>query len=60
MIYTNLNINDMLNNIRQHLKNIKNKEYIKECIELHYKKGFITKKESDILHKEFIVEKIGD
>lgn len=55
MVYTNLDINNMVDEIRVHLKGINNKKYIKECIDTNYKYGFITKIEKDILCKEFEV-----
>lgn len=45
MIYTNLNVNDMVFEIKNHLKNIINEDYIKNILETNLKYKLITKKE---------------
>ena len=56
-IYTNLNTDDMCNEIRQHLKGVTNKEYIRAVICEHAKAKyrFITKHERDMLLAEYNV-----
>ena len=53
MAYTNLNINNMVVEIEKHLKNIKNKEYIKDVIINNYNYNLITKNERDYLYNKY-------
>jgi hypothetical protein len=53
-IFTNLNADNMFEELKTHLKNIKTKKYIKDCLELHYKYNFISKKEYLDLKKEYL------
>lgn len=54
-VYTNLNTDDMCNEIRAHLVGATNKEYIRACICEHAKKKyqFITERERDMLLAEY-------
>lgn len=54
MIFTNLNTKDMYNEIIKHLKNITNKNYIKNTINLHYTYKLITQKEKQELEKRLL------
>ena len=54
MIYTNLDINNMYNEIVKHFKNITNKNYIKKVINLNYNYKLITLKEKQELEKRFL------
>lgn len=44
MIYTNLQINNIVHDIEKHFKNITNKKYIKDTLATHLKYNMITKK----------------
>lgn len=54
MIYTNLDINNMYDEIVKHFKNITNKDYIKKVINLNYNYKLITLKEKQELEKRFL------
>ena len=54
MIYTNVNINKMINELENHFKNIKNKEYIKQSLLYHLQNDFITSSEYTKLYNEYI------
>lgn len=56
VIYTNLDTENMVKELETHLKNVKNKNYIKECIDMHLNKGFINKEELEYLYKEYNIE----
>lgn len=45
MIYTNLDTNNMVFEIKNHLKNIINEDYIKSILKTNLKYKLITKKE---------------
>lgn len=45
MIYTNLDTNNMVFEIKNHLKNIINEDYIKNILKINLKYKLITKKE---------------
>lgn len=51
---TNLDLDDMPNELRKHFKNINNKDYIKKSLRLHYDYGFISEDEYKELYKEFV------
>ena len=53
VIETNLNLDDMLNELRGILNDRPRKMW-KGTIDLHYDCKFITRKERDILYKEYI------
>ena len=55
MIYTNLDTNNMVNEIREHLKNVNNIEYIEDYINTQYLYGLITQEERIMLFKEYEV-----
>ena len=55
MIYTNLDITKIADELRNRFKNITNKKFIKESIDYHYENGFITKAEWDELKNELEV-----
>lgn len=55
-IYTNLNLNDMENELKAHLKNITNKQYIKNVLMTNLKHGFITQNIYNKLYDEFLKE----
>lgn len=55
MIYTNIDIENMYNEIKKHLKNITNKKYIQDFINLQFDYKLITQKEKKELEKEFIL-----
>lgn len=55
MIYTNLDINNMYDEIVRHLKNITNKDYMKSVINLNYDYKLITLKEKKELEKRFYI-----
>ena len=55
-IYTNLDIDNMVKELEIHFKNVKNKEYIKECINMHFKKDFINKTEKEYLYKKYDIK----
>lgn len=52
MIYTNFNINNAIEEIKKHLKNIKYKKYIKDVLNCHLNYNIINKKEYTYL-KEY-------
>lgn len=54
MIYTNLDTNNMINELRVHFKGVNNKNYIKECIDTHHEYKLITGVEKDVLYKEYL------
>lgn len=51
MIYTNLDTNNMVFEIKNHLKNIINEDYIKNILKTNLKYKLITKKEYKYLLK---------
>ena len=51
---TNLDLDDMPNELRKHFKNVNNKDYIKKSLRLHYDYGFISEDEYKELYKEFV------
>lgn len=51
---TNLDLDDMPNELRKHFKNVNNKDYIKKSLKMHLDKGLINKDEYKELYKEFI------
>lgn len=53
-IYTNLNFDNMYNELKKHYKNIKNKEYIKNSLTTHYNLKMINEEEFKKLKDEFI------
>jgi len=55
IIYTNLDINNMVAEIKTHLKGVNNKNYIKNVINTNYKYNLITKEEKEKLCKEYEV-----
>ena len=50
---TNLDLNDMPNELRKHFKNVNNKDYIKKSLKMHLDKGLINKDEYNTLSKEY-------
>ena len=50
---TNLDLNDMSNELRKHFKNVNNKDYIKKSLKMHLDKGLINKDEYNTLSKEY-------
>ena len=50
---TNLDLDDMPNELRKHFKNINNKDYIKKSLKMHLDKGLINKDEYNTLSKEY-------
>lgn len=54
MIYTNLDTNNMVAELENHLKNITNKKYIKDVINKHYSYNLITKEEKDYLYNKYM------
>ena len=56
-IYTNLNLNDMENELKAHLRNITNKQYIKDVLMTNLKHGFITQNIYNKLYDELLKEK---
>lgn len=55
MIYTNLDTNNMYNEIKKHLKNINNLDYIIDYINTQYLYNLINNKERIDLFKEFVL-----
>ena len=55
MIYTNLDTNNMYNEIKKHLKNINNLDYIIDYINTQYLYNLINNKEKIDLFKEFVL-----
>ena len=53
VIYTNLDTDDMCNEIRRTLKNVTNKDFIKRRILFEYDYRMISWKERDMLLREF-------
>lgn len=51
---TNLDINNMANELRKHYKSITNKNYIKDSLKYHKDYKFITQQEYKQLYKEYI------
>lgn len=51
---TNLDLDDMPNELRKHFKNVNNKDYIKKSLRFHYDNGFISEDEYKELYKEFV------
>ena len=51
---TNLDLDDMPNELRKHFKNINNKDYIKKSLKMHLDIGLINKDEYKELYKEFV------
>lgn len=56
MIYTNLKIDNIIQDIEKHLKNITNKKYIKDTLTTHLKYNMITKKEYNELMKKYNIK----
>ncbi|MBQ3475814.1 MAG: hypothetical protein IJH20_06575 [Bacilli bacterium] len=54
MIYTNLDTNNMVAELENHLKNITNKKYIQDVINKHYSYNLITKEERDYLYNKYM------
>ena len=52
-IETNIDLNDMLNELRKILDD-RPKKMWKGTIDLHYETGFINRLERDILYKEYL------
>jgi len=52
-VVTNLDTNNMVDELRKHFKNITNKNYIKNSLKMHLNKGFITKEEYNKLKEEY-------
>ena len=50
---TNLDLDDMPNELRKHFKNVNNKDYIKKSLKMHLDKGLINKDEYNTLSKEY-------
>ena len=50
---TNLDLDDMANELRKHFKNVNNKDYIKKSLKMHLDKGLINKDEYNTLSKEY-------
>jgi len=50
---TNLDLDDMPNELRKHFKNVDNKDYIKKSLKMHLDKGLINKDEYNTLSKEY-------
>lgn len=55
MIYTNLDTNDMIKEIEKHLKNVRNKDYIKGVINASYEYELINDKEKEYLYRKYEV-----
>ena len=53
-IYSNLDLDNMVDALRTNFKGITNKDYIKKSLRLHYDYGFISKGEYKELYKEFV------
>lgn len=54
MIYTNLDLDNMVEELEKKFKNVKNKDYIKDTIEIHYKYKMITEQEKEYLYKKYM------
>ena len=50
---TNLDLDNMANELRKHFKNVNNKDYIKKSLKMHLDKGLINKDEYNTLSKEY-------
>ena len=50
---TNLDLDDIPNELRKHFKNVNNKDYIKKSLKMHLDKGLINKDEYNTLSKEY-------
>lgn len=53
-IYSNLDLDNMVDALRTNFKGITNKDYIKKSLRLHYDYGFISEDEYKELYKEFV------
>ena len=53
-IYSNLDLDNMVDALRTNFKGITNKDYIKKSLRFHYNNGFISKGEYKELYKEFV------
>ena len=54
MIYTNLDTNNMVVELENHLRNVKNKKYIQDVINKHYSYNLITKEERNYLYNKYM------
>ena len=54
VIYSNLDLDNMVDALRTNFKGITNKDYIKKSLRLHYDYGFISEDEYKELYKEFV------
>lgn len=53
-IYTSLNLDDMIQELRNNFKGVTNKEYIENSLYTHRKYNLINDKEFKQLYNEFI------
>lgn len=53
-IYSNLNLDDMIQELRNNFKGVTNKEYIENSLYTHRKYNLINDKELKQLYNEFI------
>lgn len=53
-IYTNLNLSNMIQELRNNFKSVSNKEYIENSLYTHRKYNLINDKEFKQLYNEFI------
>lgn len=53
-IYSNLDLDNMVDALRTNFKGITNKDYIKKSLRFHYDNGFISEDEYKELYKEFV------
>lgn len=56
-IYSNLDLDNMVDALRTNFKGITNKDYIKKSLRFHYNNGFISEDEYNELYKEFVSNK---
>lgn len=55
MIYTNLDTNNMIEEIEKHLENVRNKDYIKGVINASYEYELINDEEKEYLFRKYEV-----